>query len=81
MYEQDPADMSIMIEGKNVRNSCGKACVLLMGLIYALNLPSHKKLKYIFEVFRKLFLELDGTKLLKKIQSMLMRKFSDSRTD
>lgn len=71
--EEDPADVSIVIEGNKVLNACGnrtKACVLLMGLIYALNLEYPKKLKYTFEVFQKLFLELDGAKLLKKVQSL-----------
>ncbi|KAI9545413.1 hypothetical protein NQZ68_036884 [Dissostichus eleginoides] len=68
-----PADVSIVIEGDRVLTSCGnetKACALLMGFIYALNLEYPKKLKYTFEVFQKLFLELDGAKLLKKIQSL-----------
>jgi len=70
--EEDPADVSIVIEGNQVLNACGnrtKACMLLMGLIYALNLEYPKKLKYTFEVFQKPFLELDGEKLLKKVQS------------
>ncbi|KAI9535094.1 hypothetical protein NQZ68_007183 [Dissostichus eleginoides] len=60
-----PADVSIVIEGDRVLTLCGnetKACALLMGFIYALNLEYPKKLKYTFE--------LDGAKLLKKIQSL-----------
>ena len=70
--EENPAEVSIVIEGNQV-HTCGyrtKACVLLMGLIYALNLEYPKKLKYTFEVFQKLFWELDGAKLLKKVQSL-----------
>ncbi|KAJ8007665.1 hypothetical protein DPEC_G00096520 [Dallia pectoralis] len=50
--EEDPAAVSIVIEGNQVLNTCGyptKACVLLMGLIYAFNLEYPKKLKYTFE--------------------------------
>ncbi|XP_059202021.1 uncharacterized protein LOC131981650 [Centropristis striata] len=59
--EVDPADVSIVIEGDKVLNGCGnrtKACMLLMGLIYALNLEYPKSLKYTFEVFQKLFWSL-----------------------
>lgn len=71
--EVDPVDVCVVIEGSRVLNGCGNittACTLLMGLIYALNLQYAKNLKYTFEVFQKLFLELDGMKLLKKIQSL-----------
>ncbi|KAM9763035.1 uncharacterized protein ACNS7B_004869 isoform 1-T3 [Menidia menidia] len=73
MAEEDPSDVSIVIEGNQVMEGCGsrtKACVLLMGLIYALNLDYPKQLKNTFEAFQKLFLELDGEKLLKKVHSL-----------
>lgn len=44
--------------------------MLLIGLIYALNLEHPMKLKHTFEVFKELFLELDGAKLLKKVHSL-----------
>ncbi|XP_051283240.1 uncharacterized protein LOC127378444 isoform X4 [Dicentrarchus labrax] len=73
MAEEDPAEVAIVFEGHQVLTGCGnrtKACVLLMGLIYALNLEYPKTLKNTLEVFQKLFLELDGTKLLKKVHSL-----------
>lgn len=73
MAEEDPAEVSLVIEGNQVLTGCGnrtKACMLLMGLIYALNLEYPKTLKNTFEVFQKLFLELDGAKLLKKVHSL-----------
>ncbi|KAI5608180.1 hypothetical protein C0J50_12301, partial [Silurus asotus] len=73
MADDDPVDVSIVIEGIQVISRCEyktKACMLLMGLIYALNLEYPKKLKNTFEVFQKLFLELDGGKCLKKVHSL-----------
>ncbi|XP_067105521.1 uncharacterized protein [Osmerus mordax] len=70
--DEDPVDVSIIIEGNEVLTKCdntAKACTLLMGLLYALNLEYPAKLKYTFEVFQKLFLELDGIKLSSKVQS------------
>ncbi|KAK0137702.1 hypothetical protein N1851_026096 [Merluccius polli] len=71
MAEEDPSEVSIVIEGNKVMEGCGsrtKACVLLMGLIYSLNLEYPKQ--YTFEAFQKLFLELDGGKLQKKVHSL-----------
>ncbi|GAA6217884.1 uncharacterized protein LOC107575081 [Lates japonicus] len=73
MAEEDPSDVSIVIEGNTVMEECGsrtKACVLLMGLIYALNLEYPQQLKNTFDAFQKLFLELDAAKLLKKVHSL-----------
>ncbi|KAL0149651.1 hypothetical protein M9458_055044, partial [Cirrhinus mrigala] len=63
---KDPVDVSIIPEGKKILPGChntAKACALLMELIYALNLTYPRALRYTFEVFQKLFLELDGIKL------------------
>ncbi|CAI5692279.1 unnamed protein product [Oreochromis niloticus] len=73
MAEEDPSDVFIVIEGNQVMEGCGsrtKACVLLMGLIYALNLEYPKELKNTFDTFQKLFLELDGAKLLNKVHGL-----------
>uniref|UniRef100_A0A9J8DKI6 Sterile alpha motif domain-containing 3-like n=1 Tax=Cyprinus carpio carpio TaxID=630221 RepID=A0A9J8DKI6_CYPCA len=73
MAEEDPSDLSIVIEGNQVMEGCGsrtKACILLMGLIYAINIEYPKELKNTFEAFQKLFLEIDGAKLLKKVHSL-----------
>lgn len=56
--------MSIVLEGNKVlTKNTAKACALLIGLIYALNLhyPSY------FEIFQKLFLDYDGLKLSPKV--------------
>lgn len=73
MADHNPAEVRIVIEGNQVLSRCGnrtRACMLLMGLIYALNLEYPKMLKNTFEVFQKLLLELDGAKILKKVQTL-----------
>ncbi|CAI5689086.1 unnamed protein product [Oreochromis niloticus] len=70
---QDPVNVSVIIEGTEILEDCGSvtnACLLLMGVIYAVNLSYPLKLKYTFEVFQKLFLELDILKMSPKVQSL-----------
>lgn len=69
----DPVYVGVIIEGTEVLGDCRSvtnACVLLMGIIYAVNLSYPLKLKYTFEVFQKLFLELDTLKMSAKVQSL-----------
>ncbi|XP_076732440.1 uncharacterized protein LOC143413388 [Maylandia zebra] len=70
---KDPVNVSVIIEGTEILEDCGSvtnACLLLMGVIYAVNLSYPLKLKYTFEVFQKLFLELDILKMSPKVQSL-----------
>lgn len=70
---QGPAYVSVIIEGTEVLEDCRSvtnACLLLMGVIYAVNLSYPLKLKYTFEAFQKLFLELDVLKMSAKVQSL-----------
>ncbi|KAL2091794.1 hypothetical protein ACEWY4_011592 [Coilia grayii] len=76
---EGPLAVSILIDRKEILPGCGstgKACTLLMGLIYALNLAYPPPLRYTFEVFQKLFLELDGTKLSPKVQALKSKLLS-----
>lgn len=70
---EDPIDVGIIIEGAEVLSNCNnvaKASTLLIGLIYSLNLSYPSQLKYTFEVFQKIFLELDVLKMSPKVHSL-----------
>ena len=76
---EDPVDVSIHLDGTEILPGCrntAKACALLMGLIYALNLAYPPTLRYTFEVFQKLFLELDAIKLSPKVQALKSKLLS-----
>lgn len=68
----DPASARIVIEGTEVLEDVDvpRACALLMGLIYAINLSYPKVLKNTFEVFQKIFLQLDDLKANPKVMSL-----------
>ncbi|KAJ8002375.1 hypothetical protein DPEC_G00179260 [Dallia pectoralis] len=77
--QEGPVDVSILLEGREMFPGCGstaKACTLLMGLIYALNLAYPPTLCYTFEVFQKLFLKLDVVKMSPKVQSLKLKLLS-----
>lgn len=66
-------DIGIVIEGQEVLAGLGnvpQACAALLGFTYVLNLQYPKPLKYTFEVYQKLFMELDGLKLSPKVLSL-----------
>lgn len=66
-------DIGIVIEGTKVLTGLGNfpgACALLMGLTYAVNLAYPKELRYTFETFQKLFLEMDCSKFSPKVNSL-----------
>lgn len=77
--DEDPVDVSIIVEGHEILpgcNSTAKACSLLMGLIYALNLAYPPTLRYTFEVFQKVMLELDGFKLSPTVNTLKLKLLS-----
>uniref|UniRef100_A0AAX7TN99 Uncharacterized protein n=1 Tax=Astatotilapia calliptera TaxID=8154 RepID=A0AAX7TN99_ASTCA len=71
-------DIGVVLEGirvvKNLDN-VAFAVVMLFGLMYALNLAYPADLRYTFEVFQKVFIELDGAKLSNKVLALKNRLF------
>ena len=71
--EEDREYIAVIVEGCEVLQDCktlSNACLLLMGVIYAVNLSYPVKLKYTFEAFQKLLLEIDILKMSSKIQAL-----------
>ncbi len=72
----EPTDVGVVLEGVEVLPNLKNVtlgCVMLFGLIYALNLNYLKDLKCTFEVFQKLLMELDTTKLSPKVQELKIK--------
>uniref|UniRef100_A0A3B4WBQ9 Uncharacterized protein n=1 Tax=Seriola lalandi dorsalis TaxID=1841481 RepID=A0A3B4WBQ9_SERLL len=70
------ADVGVILEGVEVLlnlKSVTLGCVMLLGLIYALNLSYPKDLKCTFEVFQKVLMELDTAKLSPKVQALKIK--------
>ncbi|KAL1249593.1 hypothetical protein QQF64_020598 [Cirrhinus molitorella] len=73
-HAADPyQDVGIIVEGIKILenlNNVANACSLMLGLIYALNLAYPQDLRYTFETFQKLFMELDANKLSNKVHTL-----------
>lgn len=73
-----PEDIGIVLEGQRVLqdlDNCALAAAMLFGLMYTLNLTYPPELKYTFEVFQKLLMELEGNSLSKKVQVLKNRLY------
>ncbi|XP_029138218.2 uncharacterized protein [Labrus bergylta] len=70
---EDPEDIGIVVDGVKALTALKnfpRACSMLVGLTYAVDLAYPKELRYTFEVFQKLLLELDSSKLSPKVTSL-----------
>uniref|UniRef100_A0AAR2JIM3 Uncharacterized protein n=1 Tax=Pygocentrus nattereri TaxID=42514 RepID=A0AAR2JIM3_PYGNA len=66
----------VVLEGVEVLHnlqSVSHACMMLYGLIYALNLSYPKSLKRTFEVYQKILMDLDSTRLSPKVHSLKLQ--------
>ncbi|XP_043987061.1 uncharacterized protein LOC122839512 [Gambusia affinis] len=74
--KEPPEDIGIVIVGVEVLQdltSVASACALLLGLIYSLNLAYPKALRFTFEVFQKIFMQLEQHKMSPKVQNLFGR--------
>ncbi|XDV39051.1 hypothetical protein PO909_008346 [Leuciscus waleckii] len=77
--DQEPEDVGVVIEGIKVLSNLGSVImgfVMLFGLIYALDLSFPDNLKYTFEFFQKVIMNMDGHKLNAKIQQLKIKLFA-----
>ncbi|XP_063749705.1 uncharacterized protein LOC134871046 [Eleginops maclovinus] len=69
------ADVGLVLEGVEVLHnlqSINHACLMLYGLIYALNLSYPKSLNT-FEVYQKILMDLESSKLSPKVQALKLK--------
>lgn len=69
-------DIGIVLEGIKVLqdlDNVALAVAMLFGLMYVLNLNYPTDLRYTFEVFQKIWMELDGSKLSNKALALKNR--------
>ena len=70
------ADVGVVLEGVKVLHnleSINHACVILYGLNYALNLSYPKSLKDTFEVYQKILMDLESSKLSPKVRALKVK--------
>ena len=74
--EDNPEDVGVVVEGVELLGnlkSISMGFAILFGLIYILNLSYPHELKYTFEFFQKVLMNLDGNKLSPKIQTLKIK--------
>lgn len=67
-----------MIEGVKLLQhlkSISFGLVMLFGLIYALNLSDPQNVKFTFQFFQTVLMNLDGSKLSPKVQALKIKIF------
>lgn len=70
-------DICIVIDGVEVLNElpsvacpCACACAMMFGLIYALNLKYPEGLKYTFEAFQKIIMDIESKQMSQRVQNL-----------
>ncbi|RXN04315.1 G2/M phase-specific E3 ubiquitin-protein ligase-like isoform X1 [Labeo rohita] len=66
-------DISIVTDGVEVLNelpSVACACAMMFGLIYALNLKYPEGLKYTFEAFQKVIVDMESKQMSRRVQNL-----------
>ncbi|XP_058500363.1 uncharacterized protein LOC131469446 [Solea solea] len=74
--EGKPEDVGVVIEGVELLCNLGSVsfgCAMLFGLIYTLNLSYPQELKFTFEFFQKVLMNLDGNRLSPKVQALKIK--------
>lgn len=74
--EDKPSDVGVVIEGVELLSnlqSISFGCAMLFGLIYALNLSYPQELKFTFEFFQKVLMNMDGSRLSPKVQALKIK--------
>lgn len=68
-----PKDIGLVIDGVEVLNnlfSIASACAMLFGLTYAVNLSYPLELKYTFETFQKIIMDIESRQMSRRIQNL-----------
>ena len=68
-----PKDIGLVVDGVEVLNdlsSIASACAMLFGLTYALNLSYPVELKYTFETFQKIIMDIESRQMSRRIQNL-----------
>ncbi|KAJ8364926.1 hypothetical protein SKAU_G00137570 [Synaphobranchus kaupii] len=66
----EPVEIGIIIDGVEVLSelsSVASACAMLFGLIYSLDLKYPDELKYSFETFQKIVMDIESRKMSKRV--------------
>lgn len=74
--EGKPSDVGVVIEGLELLSDLGSISygfAMLFGLIYALNLSYPQELKFTFEFFQKVMMNMDGSRLSPKVQALKIK--------
>lgn len=71
-----PEDIGLIIDGVEVLSelsSVASACAMLFGLIYTLNLSYPVELKYTFETFQKIVMDIESRQMSRRVQNLCVK--------